>query len=212
MDYDRLRLQEMVAISELLHQLDDGQWDAPSLCEGWRVRDVVSHMCLGYTTPMPSMVGKLGRYGFNIPKASLKESISHADRRTPAEILEVFDGIHTNDVRKGIARVIKPSEGLVDHLIHHQDIRRPLGLEREMPEERLVAALGIVPGLAGFVGAKKRVAGLRLVASDVGWSNGDGPEVTGRGEAILLTASGRPVALDELEGEGVGTLTARIAA
>jgi hypothetical protein len=81
-----------------------------------------------------------------------------------------------------------------------------------MPEERLVAALDVVPGLGGFVGSKKRTAGLRLEATDVGWSHGAGPEVGGPGEAILLTASGRPVAIDELEGDGVEALRARLAA
>jgi uncharacterized protein (TIGR03083 family) len=211
-DYDKLRWQELAAISELLHELSDEQWDAPSLCTGWRVRDVVSHMCVGYTTPMGSMVAKVAKRRFNVPKASFEESIAFASARTPKEILAVFDDVHTNQVQKGIAKVIKPTEGLVDHLIHHQDIRRPLGLPREMPEERLVAALEVVPGLGGFVKAKQRTAGLRLEATDVGWAHGSGPDVGGTGEAILLAASGRPVALPELEGDGVSTLRTRLAA
>jgi uncharacterized protein (TIGR03083 family) len=212
MDYDQLRLQEMAAISEFLHELTPAQWDQPSLCEGWRVRDVVSHMCVGYTTPMPRMIAKVAQRGFNVPKASLEESVGFGTDHSPDEILATFDSIHRGNIRKGIAKMIKPAEGLVDHMIHHQDMRRPLGAPRVMPEDRLVAALGIVPNLAGFVGAKKRVAGLRLVATDVSWSNGDGPVVSGSGEAILLAASGRTVSLDELDGDGVASLRNRIAA
>ena len=211
-DHHALRLDELRSISELLHELSDEQWDTPSLCEGWRVRDVVSHMCLGYTTPMPKMLGMVARRGFSVPKASKLGSIAYGSAHTPKEILGVIDDVHRNDIRKGIAKVIKPTEALVDHLIHHQDIRRPLGLPRPMPTDRLVAALDVIPGLAGFVGAKKRVAGLRLLATDVGWSHGEGPEVSGAGEAILLVASGRPVALDELSGPGVETLGRRLAA
>ena len=211
-DYDGMRLAEMAAISEYLHELTDEEWDRASLCEGWRVRDVISHMCVGYTTPMPTMLAKVARHGFNVPKASYHESIAFGSAHTPAEILAVFDDIHTNDVRKGIAKVIKPTEGLVDHMIHHQDIRRPLGMPRAMPEDRLVAALEVAAGLGGFVKSKQRTAGLRLVATDVDWSHGDGPEVDGPGEAILLVASGRPAALDELDGDGAEQLRTRLAA
>lgn len=212
MDYDRMRLEEMAAISEFLHGLSTDQWNHQSLCEGSHVRDVVSHMCIGYTTPFPTMVGKVARHGFNVPKASLEESIGFGSSHTPEEILAVFDSIHEHNTRKGITKMIKPQEGLVDHLIHHQDIRRPLGQPRVMPEDRLVAALGVVPELGGFVASKKRVAGLHLVATDVDWACGEGPEVDGTGEAILLVASGRAVALPELGGEGVDTLRQRLAA
>ena len=92
MDYDRMRLQEMAAISELLHGLTPQQWDEASLCAGWRVRDVVSHMCLGYTTPMPTMLGKLARRGFNVPKASFEESISYGSAHDIGEILTCSTG------------------------------------------------------------------------------------------------------------------------
>jgi uncharacterized protein (TIGR03083 family) len=212
MDYDALRLQELAAISELLHELRPEEWDAPSLCDGWRVRDVIGHMSLGYTTPMGTMLAKVGRYGFNVPKASRAESIAYASAHSPDELLAVFDSIHRDNIRKGISKVIKPAEGLVDHTIHHQDIRRPLNRPRAVPPDRLVAALDVIPGLGGFVGARKRVQGLRLVATDVDWSSGAGPEVRGTGEALLLAASGRAVTLPELDGDGVGTLRERIAA
>ena len=211
-DYHSMRLAELASISDLAHGLSDDQWDTGSLCEGWRVRDVVSHMCLGYTTPMPVMMAKIARYGFNVPKASKEESIAYGTAHSPAEILGVFDTIHRDHVRKGIAKVIKPNEALVDHLTHHQDIRRPLGMPRAMPEDRLRAALDVIPSLGGFVKAKQRTAGLRLVADDLDWSHGDGPEVRGTGEAILLVATGRPVALDELKGDGVDVLRNRLAA
>ena len=81
-----------------------------------------------------------------------------------------------------------------------------------MPEERLLAALDYAPTLSGFVGSKARSSGLRLVASDLDWHHGDGTaEVVGTGEALLLALTGRTTALDELHGEGLGTLRARIA-
>jgi len=211
-DYDQLRYDELASISEFVHGLSDEQWDHDTLCRGWRVRDVVSHMTLGYTTPVLSMIGMMAKYGFNVPRASAKGSAAYGSAHTPAQIMAVFDTIPKDHLRKGIAKIIKPQEGLVDHIVHQQDMRRPLGLPREIPEDRLLAALGVAPSIGGFVGAKKRAAGLRLVATDVEWSHGEGPEVRGTGEAILLGLTGRPVVLDELTGDGVATLRARIAA
>lgn len=211
-NYDHFRLVELAAISDFMHQLAEEQWDTPSLCDGWRVRDVISHMCLGYTTPMLPMLAKVARRGFNVPRASKVESIVYGSAHTPKELLEILDSIHRDNIRRGISRVIKPKEGLVDHLVHHQDIRRPLGLPREMPADRLVAALDAAPGLGGFVGAKKRAEGLHLVATDLDWSHGSGPDLRGSGEAILLALTGRAVALPELAGDGVDVLRARLAA
>ena len=211
-DYDRLRLDEMGSIAAFLHELDDEQWDAASLCDGWRVRDVVSHMCVGYTTPLPKMVALIARRAFNVDRASKEESIAFGDAHSPAEILSVLERIHRDNIRKGITRVIPSKEGLVDHFTHHQDIRRPLGLPRAMPEDRLLAALEAAPSIGGFLKAKGRARGLRFIASDIDWSWGDGPEVKGNGEAILLALGGRPSVLNELGGEGLATLRERVAA
>lgn len=211
-DYNQLRLDEMGSIVELLHELDDAQWDAATLCDGWRVRDVISHMCLGYTTPMPKMVALIAKRSFNIDRASKEESIAFGDAHSPAELASILDRIHRDDIRKGISRVIPSKEGLVDHFTHHQDIRRPLDLPREMPADRLLAALEAAPRIGGLLKAKGRAKGLRFVASDLDWSAGDGPEVKGNGEAILLALGGRPSVLDELGGEGLPALRERLAA
>lgn len=56
---------------------------------------------------------------------------------------------------------------------------------------------------------KRNVAGLKLRASDIGWTHGDGPAVEGPGEAIVLAATGRKAALADLEGDGVAVLRER---
>jgi hypothetical protein len=56
---------------------------------------------------------------------------------------------------------------------------------------------------------KRRIAGLTLRATDVDWSYGHGPEVTGPTEALIMTMAGRLIALDDLAGEGKPTLISR---
>jgi uncharacterized protein (TIGR03083 family) len=98
---------------------------------------------------------------------------------------------------------------LTDGLIHHQDIRRALGHPRAVPEERLVAALKFAPR-ARALPAPANVRNLRLVATDIDWAHGTGPEVNGPGEALLVALAGRQQALADLSGPGLATLTERV--
>lgn len=202
----------MSDLGKYLRSLAPADWDRDSLCEGWKVRDVIGHMCVGHTTPMPKMIGLIAKYKGNVPKGSFEMSKRFAAERSPDELLAVWDDVVANRTRKGIAKVIPTHEAFVDHLIHQQDIRRPLGQPRDIPTERLDAALSALARIGGFVKSKQRMAGLHFVATDTGWTSGTGPEVRGPAEALILAASGRPAGLGELEGEGVATMRSRLAA
>jgi hypothetical protein len=110
----------------------------------------------------------------------------------------------------GFAKTLKPRDMFVDHVVHGVDMLLPLGYDRPNDPERLRAALEAAPDVAGGVRAKKRSQGLRLVATDLDWTNGGaGAEVRGPGEAILLALTGRWVRGDELVGDGVAVLHQR---
>lgn len=97
-------------------------------------------------------------------------------------------------------------------LVHGQDIRRPLGLAHELDPDRGRAALDFVVTAKAQSGIVPRglLDGLRLDAVDLGWTHGEGPDVRGPAEAILLVATGRAVALADLEGAGVEVLAGRL--
>ena len=204
---------EVADIGSLLDELQDAEFDTPSLCEGWAVRDVLGHMGLGHTVPMPSMLARIARYGFNVPKASAAESKTMFAGKSGQDIRRFWSEVMVaQHPRKGISKMIPAKAGFLDHLIHNQDIRRPTGHARTIPEDRLRRALelvGTAPPGPGF-NPKKNVARLTLRATDIDWSSGEGPLVEGPGEAIVLAAAGRTTALAELSGPGVGTLKERI--
>jgi uncharacterized protein (TIGR03083 family) len=210
-DYHRLVGEELADLRALLHSLPSEQWDGETLCAGWRVRDVVGHMCVGYTMNLVTFPFKLARYGFNVPKGSHELSVRYGSSHTPEQLLEVFDRETTKDRPGGLGRIIPDRERFTDHLIHQQDIRRPIGLARDVPPERIVAAMDALPAIGGFLQSRRTCAGLRFVATDVGHAVGEGAEVSGPGEALVLAMSGRPVALAELSGPGLETLRGRIA-
>ncbi|MEH3154743.1 MAG: maleylpyruvate isomerase family mycothiol-dependent enzyme [Gordonia paraffinivorans] len=100
-----------------------------------------------------------------------------------------------------------PVAPLTDLLIHGQDIRRPLGLDRSFDADRLRAALDFLTSRASRRGFAPLRLPVRWVADDVDWSSGaaraDLPTVTGPAEAVMLALTRRPVAVDDLSGDGV---------
>jgi hypothetical protein len=78
-----------------------------------------------------------------------------------------------------------------------------------VPRERLAAALPFSLK-APTLRSRKLAQGLRLVATDMDWSSGSGPEVRGQGEALLLAFAGRAEVVDELSGAGARILKSRL--
>lgn len=110
---------------------------------------------------------------------------------------------------RGLTSGLGGGIALTDSTIHHEDIRRALGLPRAAPASRLPVVLDFALG-APTLPVKKNARGLRLIATDIDWSTGDGPEITGSGEALLMSLAGRPQAVDELAGAGLETLRSRV--
>jgi uncharacterized protein (TIGR03083 family) len=200
----QLAADERAEFAAFLETLTPEQWDAPTLCDEWRVRDVVAHVVSYDDLSLGAAFARVARAGFSLRRANHARLAELANLST-AEILAM---VRRNLVPSGLTAVAGARIALTDGLIHHQDIRRPLGLPREIPPERLRRALTFAmtaPPLA----VAPRVRGLRLVATDLDWTHGTGQEVTGPAEALLMAATGRRVA-GELSGPGQPTLAARI--
>jgi hypothetical protein len=99
---------------------------------------------------------------------------------------------------------------LGEAIIHSEDIRRPLFISRQYPLDAVTRVADFYKGSNLLIGARKRIDGLRLRATDTEWSTGDGPEVSGPAVSLLLVMTGRPQALADLSGDGVPTLRARM--
>jgi uncharacterized protein (TIGR03083 family) len=198
--------KERLELADLLETLSPEEWDAPSLCEQWRVRDVAAHVVEG--------AGKLGfgktitgfvKSGFNLNKMIGNAGIQGGNEPTD-ELLRKLREVANSETTPPMT---KPIDMLSDAMIHTQDIRRPLNKPRQIPEDRLRVVLDAMKSQQPFVGAKKRIAGLKLTATDMDWSAGEGPEVRGPGEALLMAMVGRKAALEDLSGEGLATMRTR---
>jgi uncharacterized protein (TIGR03083 family) len=207
-DTREMAREERAEFAELLASLTPEQWEAPTLCAGWAVRDLAAHV-VGYDLKgMTGFARSLVRAGLSPDRANRRVVDDLRDLDPPGLVALV----RRYETPQGFTAQFGYRIALTDGAIHQQDIRRPLGLPRTIPPERLRAILDfamVAPPIRAFV----RTRGLRLVATDVDWTSGRGTaEVRGPGEAVLMAAAGRADALDELDGPGVATLAGRCGA
>jgi uncharacterized protein (TIGR03083 family) len=203
----RLAQDERADLADLLGGLTPEQWDAPTLCDKWSVRDVVAHIISYDDLGSVGFVGRFAAGRFNPDQANQVG----VDQYTTLSSDELLAELKNHLGPAGLTARFGGRIGLVDGLIHHQDIRRALGAHREVPRERLTAALPFAT-VAPPVRAFSRIRGLRMVATDVDWSTGRGPAVEGPAEPLLMVMAGRADALEELTGAGLATLTERMPA
>jgi len=197
---------ERRSLAELLASLTDQQWATPSLCAGWRVRDVAAHVALVPNAPgLLELIVGVGKVGGNPNRFNHDLAVRHADRPTAEIVAELRD--HA-DSRKLSPPTTAPNLAL-DILVHGQDIAIPLGLSRPMPLVPAGAAVTRVWGMGFPFWARRRFRGFRLTATDLDWSAGVGAEIRGPISAQLLLLTGRLAALTMLDGDGADAIRAR---
>ena len=197
--------EERADLLALLRELTTAQWEAQSLCTNWRVRDVATHIVSYDELTRAATVATFLRGGLRTGTVNDVALARYSDLDTDG----ILDLVARNLHPRGLPSGFKGGIALTDGTIHHQDIRRALGLPRTIPAHRLVAVLSFSLG-APTLPSKGNAKGLRLIATDIDWTAGDGPEVTGPGEALLMAAAGRASALDALSGDGLSTLQERM--
>jgi uncharacterized protein (TIGR03083 family) len=197
---------------ETLEELTDEQWIAPSLCTEWRVVDVAAHVAWAPVMGAGSGAAALVRNGFSMNRMIARSAVTWSARGRDAILSPRRDNARTGATPIGMPSVA----ALADAVVHGLDVRRPLGLPGQVPADTLAPlaafALGTPWPMNAVVGgsARRRVAGLRLVATDADWVHSAGPDVRAPAEALLLLLYGRRVSREELEGDGVEVLASRM--
>jgi uncharacterized protein (TIGR03083 family) len=193
-------------LADELEDLTETQWSTPSLCDGWTVKDTAAHLTTTFHTSMPKFMLKvITSGGFN--RANAKIAVAEASQRSTSDIV---NELRANAEHRFTPPGLGPEAPLLDVVVHGRDIGRPLGLSRTLPPEVAEQVLEfLMTKKAKVVHPKGGIADLRFEATDIDWSGGDGAVVSGPAEALLMAVSGRPAALDDLNGDGLAELTSR---
>ena len=197
--------QERHALIDDLAGLDDNQWDAQSLCAEWKVRDVVGHLVFAANSDWKDFAVGLVKY-----KGHLDQVISKAASEIGAAPRADLEKQFADTVgSRNLPPFVKSACELADIVCHGDDIRRPLGLHREVPLAALLVAADFIKDDRA-TGTPKRIKSLRLKATDADWMVGEGRIVEGPLQPLMLAMAGRGDALEDLSGEGLAQLRTRI--
>ncbi|MFM6848728.1 MAG: maleylpyruvate isomerase family mycothiol-dependent enzyme [Terrabacter sp.] len=198
--------EQRLALADLLSGVSEADWERPSLCAGWRVRDVAAHVTL---IPVPPSPGSLlvdflkarGNYARFNTVASRRRAT-----RTPEQIVH---DLRTTAESRSVPRPASPANVMWDLLVHAQDVAIPLHLDFATPPRAGAAAAARIWELRWpfSFGARRRLASFTLTATDADWTVGTGPEIAGPISAILLLLTGRTdAAAPLLSGQGARNL------
>jgi uncharacterized protein (TIGR03083 family) len=195
---------ERASLGEYLDTLTPEQWSEPTWCDRWNTQQLVGHLVAAARITAPHFFGGLIRKGFSFDRFVDGDLRSYASG-TPAEVKARYDAIITSTRTPPGPTYV----ALGEVMVHGEDIRRPRGARGDHPAEHLVTLADLYKKTGAPLRAKKRLDGLKLVATDVDWSTGEGAEVRGPCMSLILAMVGRARALADCEGPGVETLRSR---
>lgn len=188
-------------LADTIEGLSPEQLQQKSLCDEWTNEGVLAHVTSFVATGFPKFMLTVAKHRGNFDSASLEMAQTQLDRPT-ADVLATLRAKST----KSSALPIFPEElTMADTMIHTQDVKRPLGLPASFDEQSQRTALEFLTShkMATTLVNRPPIEDVKLTASDLDWSFGEGAEISGTAEAIMMGLAARPSALDDLSGDGV---------
>lgn len=188
---------ELDGLADLLTAASDAQWDTPSLCERWRVREVIAHLTMAARYSEGEFMAELQRCGFDFTR--LSDEVADRDARLPT-------GELVASLRSEVMQHWAPPgggyHGALNHVvIHGLDVTVPLGMPRCCPDETIRVVLDDLARGGGHAQFGMQIEGRELQASDLDWSHGSGAVLRSEAAFLALAMCGRTVPDGRLKGE-----------
>jgi uncharacterized protein (TIGR03083 family) len=196
---------ERSALADTWSGLSSDQWAASSWCTGWSVKEAAGHVLAAAEQTPPNFFKALTVAGFRFDVFTERDA-TRLGSLSPDELIHRLR-VRTTTKNHPPAPIVAM---LGEVVVHGEDIRRPLGLPHQTAEAALVAVADNYKNTNLLIGSKRRIAGLRLRATDSEWACGNGPEVSGPLASLVLAMAGRKGALADLGGDGLRVLSERV--
>ena len=188
---------EFLNLADLLAAASDAKWDTQSLCESWRVREVIAHLTMAARYSEAEFMAELRQCDFDF--ARLSNEVASRDAKLPENELVA-------NLRSDVMQHWTPPgggyHGALNHVvIHGLDVTVPLGVPRRSPDETIRVVLDDLTEGGGHAHFGADIQGRHLQASDIDWSYGSGSALRGAAADLALAICGRAVPGGRLEGE-----------
>ncbi len=187
---------EYLALAELLDTQPEAGWDTQSLCEGWRVREVVAHMT------MPARYSP-EQFGAELQAAEgdftrFSNTVASRDGALPV-------GVLVADLRDETLHNWTPpgggSTGALNHaVIHGLDITVPLGVERRASDQTIRVVLDDLTEGGTHAHFGFDLSGIQLQSTDIDWSYGSGTPIRGAAGDLAAFVCGRTLPAGRIDG------------
>lgn len=186
--------------ADMIELLTPEQLTEQSLCGEWTAEGVLAHLASLAGGTALGLIKQMFRSRFDFDKVSVAMAKTHLER--PMD--QVLTTLRTNATKSAPLPSFPEEMSVTDVAIHTQDVRRPLGLPGDLDESILRTALDFLTThkKATLLIDRRAIDGLRFEATDIGWSFGEGDEIIGTAEAIMMGLANRPV-LNDLTGDGL---------
>ncbi|MFG1925485.1 maleylpyruvate isomerase family mycothiol-dependent enzyme [Cryptosporangium sp. NPDC048952] len=193
-------------LADTLSALPEEAWDAPTLCDGWRVREVIAHVAMEFRYPTARFLWHFALAGFNFHRLN--------NRRATADARDLSSAELTASIRDNVHHPWKPpgtgyASTLTHETVHALDALVPLGVDWSVPEPTVRAVLDAWDVEHGRKYFGVDLTGVRLCADDLDWTVGEGKPLTGHASDLLLVLAGRKLPPARLTGPAAPRFTAQ---
>ena len=198
LDLQAAVITDYMSLADLLDGLPDSGWDTPSLCAGWRVREVVAHLTMPVRYSAEQFQAELHACEGDFTRLSNRVASRDAGLPTTTLVDNTRDDMLHRWTPPGGGQI-----GALTHVvIHSLDITVPLGVPRRSPDETLGAVLEDLTRGGTHAHFGFDLGGLSLRATDIDWSFGTGAPITGAAEDLALLVCGRNLPPGRIDGNG----------
>jgi len=185
------------ALADVLDALPAARWDAPSLCDGWRVREVVAHLTMPARYSEDAFMAELREDEFDFTRLSNRIASRDAELPTGELVANLRD--------EALHRWTPPGggdRGALNHVvIHALDVTVPLGEPRQASDTAIRTILDDLTEGGGHAHFGTDLQGRTLHATDIDWTYGSGPQLSGTAADLALHLCGRTIPADGLRGK-----------